>query len=54
MARQFIYVKAPAKGEIYIGPTLRDRLDIPKDSTIRFGEATFKVAGIIEIGRAHV
>ena len=40
-------VRAPAKGEIYIGPTLRDRLDIPKDSTIRFGEATFKVAGII-------
>lgn len=39
--------KAPAKGEIYIGPTLSDRLDVPMGGNIRFGEATFKVVGII-------
>ncbi len=39
--------KAPAKGEIYIGPTLSERLDIETGGTIRFGDATFKVAGII-------
>ncbi|WP_373475881.1 ABC transporter permease [Sphingorhabdus sp.] len=41
-------VNAPAKGEIYIGPTLSDRLDIKKGETVRFGEARFKVAGIID------
>ena len=41
-------VKAPAKGEIYVGPTLSERLDIETGGTVRFGEATFKVAGIIE------
>jgi putative ABC transport system permease protein len=40
-------VKAPAKSEIYIGPTLSERLDIDTGGTVRFGEATFKVAGII-------
>ena len=39
--------KAPARGEIYIGPTLSDRLDIANGGTVRFGEATFKVAGIV-------
>ncbi len=41
-------VKAPAKGEVYIGPTLSERLDIEPGGTVRFGEATFKVAGIID------
>jgi putative ABC transport system permease protein len=40
-------VKAPARGEIYIGPTLADRLDIGPGGNVRFGEANFKVAGII-------
>lgn len=39
--------KTPEKGEIYIGPTLSGRLDIKQNETVRFGEATFKVAGII-------
>lgn len=39
--------KTPEKGEIYIGPTLSDRLDIKQNETVRFGEAMFKVAGII-------
>lgn len=43
-----VAVRAPAKGEIYIGPTLSDRLDIEKGETVRFGEARFKVAGIID------
>ena len=40
-------VKTPANGEIYIGPTLSDRLEIKKGETVRFGEAVFRVAGII-------
>lgn len=40
-------VGLPAKGEIYVGPTLSDRLDIKPGGDVRFGEATFKVAGII-------
>lgn len=40
-------VKAPSKGEIYIGQSLSERLDLKTGSTVRFGEATFKVAGII-------
>ncbi len=39
--------KAPAKGEVYIGPTLSERLDIAQGGTVRFGEATFRVTGII-------
>ncbi|MFY8076307.1 MAG: ABC transporter permease, partial [Sphingorhabdus lacus] len=39
--------QTPEKGEIYIGPTLSDRLGIKQNETVRFGEATFKVAGII-------
>ncbi len=40
-------VGLPAKGEIYVGPTLSERLDIKPGGNVRFGEATFKVAGII-------
>jgi putative ABC transport system permease protein len=40
-------VKAPAEGEIYIGQTLSERLDIQTGGTVRFGEARFKVAGVI-------
>ncbi|MVZ96514.1 FtsX-like permease family protein [Sphingorhabdus sp. IMCC26285] len=39
--------RTPAKGEIYIGPTLSDRLDLQQGAAVRFGEATFRVAGII-------
>lgn len=39
--------KTPAKNEIYIGPTLSERLNIETGGAIRFGDATFKVAGII-------
>ena len=39
--------RAPAKGEVYIGPSLSDRLDIKTGEIVRFGEARFKVAGII-------
>jgi putative ABC transport system permease protein len=41
-------VEAPVQGEIYIGPSLANRLDLAKGSSIRFGEETFKVAGIIQ------
>ena len=41
-------VKAPAKGEIYIGPTLSERLDIKIGGAVRFGEERFKVLGIID------
>lgn len=41
-------VKAPKAGEIYVGPTLSERLDINTGGSVRFGEATFKVAGIID------
>ncbi|WP_295490535.1 FtsX-like permease family protein [Sphingorhabdus sp. EL138] len=40
-------VKAPAKGDIYIGQSLSERLDIDTSGFVRFGEASFKVAGII-------
>lgn len=41
-------VKAPRAGEIYVGPTLSERLDIDTGGSVRFGEATFKVTGIID------
>ena len=41
-------VKAPAKGKIYIGPTLSERLGIKIGGTVRFGEEQFKVLGIID------
>lgn len=40
-------VKAPEKGDIYIGQSLSERLDIDTGGFVRFGEASFKVAGII-------
>jgi putative ABC transport system permease protein len=41
-------VKAPAKGEIYIGPSLSNRLDVKTGGSVRFGDASFTIAGIIE------
>ncbi len=38
---------APARGQIYIGETLADRFNLSTGGTVRFGEASFKVAGII-------
>ncbi len=40
-------IVAPPKGQAYIAPTLADRLDIKTGDTIRFGSASFKVAGLI-------
>lgn len=40
-------VGAPGTGEIYIGPSLANRLDIEPGGTVRFGEAPFRVSGII-------
>ena len=42
-------VKAPAKGDIYIGQSLSERLDMQTGGTVRFGEARFKIAGIIAL-----
>ena len=39
--------RAPPRGEIYIAPTLANRLEIGKGGIVRFGEARFTVAGII-------
>ncbi|WRH74919.1 MAG: FtsX-like permease family protein [Sphingobium sp.] len=40
-------VSGPGAGEIYIGPSLANRLDIKPGGTVRFGEAPFRVNGII-------
>lgn len=40
-------VSGPGTGEIYIGPSLANRLDIKPGGTVRFGEAPFRVNGII-------
>jgi putative ABC transport system permease protein len=40
--------KAPGLGEIYIGPSLANRLDLSVGSSLRFGQATFRVAGVIQ------
>ena len=40
-------VSGPGAGEIYIGPSLANRLDIKPGDTVRFGEAPFRVNGII-------
>jgi putative ABC transport system permease protein len=40
--------KAPGSGEVYIGPSLANRLDMSVGSSLRFGQATFRVAGIIQ------
>ncbi len=39
--------KAPKDGEIYIGQTLADRFNLATGGSVRFGEAAFKVAGVI-------
>lgn len=38
---------APAKGQIYIGPSLSERLNIKVGDPLRFGEGRFTVAAII-------
>lgn len=40
--------RAPAPGEIYVGASLANRLDLTKGASVRFGEAPFRVAGIID------
>lgn len=40
-------VRAPAPDEIYIGPSLANRLDLGTGDRLRFGDASFRVAGII-------
>ncbi len=40
-------VNAPANGDIYIGPSLANRLDLKVGGNVRFGEANFRIAGII-------
>jgi putative ABC transport system permease protein len=37
----------PAKGEILIAPAMANRLDIDVGDSVRFGEASFRVTGII-------
>ncbi len=39
--------KQPGPGEILIAPAMANRLDIGKGDTVRFGEARFRVTGII-------
>lgn len=39
--------KAPGKGQIYIGKSLANRLDLKTGGNVRFGEANFTIAGII-------
>jgi putative ABC transport system permease protein len=41
-------VKAPKTGEVFIGPSLANRLNLKNGGTVRFGEASFTVAGIIK------
>ena len=40
-------VKAPAADQVYIAPELADRLGVGRGAILRFGEADFRVAGII-------
>lgn len=40
-------VNAPAKGEIFVGETLSDQMDLTIGDSVSFGEADFKIAGII-------
>ncbi len=37
----------PALGEVYIGPSMAERLDLGIGSSVRFGEQAFRVTGII-------
>jgi putative ABC transport system permease protein len=40
--------RTPATEQIYIGPSLANRLDLKVGNNVRFGEASFAVAGIIK------
>ncbi len=40
--------KAPPPGQIYIGPSLANRLELKTGDTVRFGEANFRISGIIK------
>lgn len=40
-------VRAPARGAVYVGPSLVDRLDLKIGDRVRFGDASLTVAGII-------
>jgi putative ABC transport system permease protein len=41
-------VGAPDTGKVYIGPSLANRLDLKLGGYVRFGDATFTIAGIIK------
>ncbi|MFM2410900.1 MAG: hypothetical protein RL481_1728 [Pseudomonadota bacterium] len=38
---------APPPGQIYVGPSLANRLQLKTGDTVRFGEANFRISGII-------
>ena len=40
-------VSAPKRGDIYVGPSLANRLSLTAGDSVRFGKASFKIAGII-------
>ena len=40
-------VRAPAASDVYIAPELGDRLDVRPGQTVRFGDADFRIAGVI-------
>ena len=40
-------VRAPGPGEVYIAPELGDRLGVSRGQIVRFGEANFRIAGVI-------
>jgi putative ABC transport system permease protein len=40
-------VRAPAPGDVYIAPELGERLGVRPGQTLRFGEADFRIAGLI-------
>jgi len=40
-------VRAPAAGDVYIAPELGERLDVRPGQNLRFGDADFRIAGII-------
>ena len=40
-------VRAPASGDVYIAPELGERLGVRAGQTVRFGEADFRIAGVI-------
>lgn len=42
-----VIAAAPERGDIYIGQTLADRFNLTNGGTVRFGEASFKIAGVI-------